>query len=523
MGWKDAPIVQVGGGGKSKWQEAPLEAGGAAAASAGTPEYAADSDKFKALAAAASPHNNPSLGDTLNAFQAGAHQGMTLGFGDEINAGLQTVPRAIGDALSGRGVDVGRAYEEGLKDTQAYLDERTSKAPNAAMLGELTGGVVTGGTLAKGGLTLMKPEMSVPSAVVRGGAEGAAYGGVSGLGNSDAENLGERVGDALEGAYWGAGTGGALNGIAAKAAGAGAKGPAPTVADLETQAGALYDKARNSGFIFTTPQVNQVADDIAAKAISEGLDPTLHPGATAALKRLQDAKGRGMTVGDAQTIRRVLNAARKDPTNPDQARIAGQMIEQFDQMTSSVPELAKANSIYHQAKKGELIEQAIELAGSRAGQFSGSGFENALRTEFRALQRQIIKGDLKGLTQSEIDAINKVANGGNVENALRWLGKFAPTGVVPAMGVGMIADQLTLGGLGSLGLAGAGAAGRVGATAMTKGNAISAALTARNGGVPVPRRQLTPQQLAVAQALIAGGGSQAGQVPFRLPDITMAR
>lgn len=492
---------------------------GGASAETAPSDNGAMFERFKDAAAPLSPHNQPSLGDTLEAFQTGAHQGMTLGFGDEINAGLQSPFRVMGQMLQGDSADWGKAYGEGLEDTRGYIDERKGKSGNAALIGELLGGVATGGTLAKGGLTLMKPGMSVPGAVVRGAGEGAAYGGVSGFGNSEADNLADRGWDAAEGALWGAGTGGAASGIAAKLAGAGAKAAVPTVDDLKSQARALYEQAEASGVTFGKSEVKQAADDIAAKVLSEGIDPTLHPRATAALKRLQDAGATGMTVKDAQTMRRVIAAAAKDPMNPDEQRIASIMLGKFDDVVSAkAPDLAEARSIYGTAKKGERIETAIELAASKAGQYSGSGFENALRQEFRALHRQIIKGQFKGLTQAEIDTIEKVANGGAVENAMRFVGKFAPTGVVPTMGIGMLADQLTLGGMGALGLAGAGIAGRAGATAMTKGNALKAALLARSGGAPTPKPKLSQKQLAIARALIASGGQLPMQVsPQRQP------
>jgi len=526
MGWKDAPIVEQGAQ-KPKWQDAPLVETQPEPSTAADPK-AEMFERFKEVAAPLSPHNQPSLGDILGAFQTGAHQGMTLGFGDEINAGLGAVPRALVDALTGEGFDVGRAYGEGLDATKAYIDERTSKAPTAALIGELTGGAATGGTLAKGGLTLMKPGMSVPGAVARGGAEGAAYGGVSGLGNSEADNLADRAWEGIEGSLWGAATGGVLGGAGAKASGAGTKAAVPTVDDLKTRAGALYDKAESSGVTFSRPEVKTIGDDITAEVMSEGIDPTLHPRATAALKRLTDAGTTGMTVKDAQTMRRVIAAAAKDPMNPDEQRIASIMLDRFDDMVASkAPDLAEARKLYHTAKKGELIETAIELAQSRAGQYSQSGMENALRTEFRHLQREIIKGRLKGLSPAEIDAINKVADGGTLDNLARYVGKLAPTGAMSFMAGGGVPFMIgnAIGGP-AVGAAASGATmatglgARSAASAMTQNNALAAALLARNGGVPVPRAQMTPKQLAIARALVAAGGNEAGKmavIPQRAP------
>ena len=505
----------------------PAAAGGAAAAQPfAVGGMSADSDAFKRMAGWASPHNQPSFGENVEALQVKIPQGITFGFADEANAGLQTVPRVIGQMLQGQPADFGKAYDEGLDFTRDYIDERAKKAPNAALAGELMGGLMTGGTLAKAGLTLMKPGASIPSAVLRGGAEGAAYGGASGFGNSESDTLLGRLDDAKEGALWGAGTGGLLAG--ASAASGSKKAPVPTVDELKDEARAIYKQAEASGVTFGRAEVAQTADDIAAKVISEGIDPTLHPRATAALKRLQDAGSTGMTVKDVQTMRRVLAAAAKDPMNPDEGRIARFMIDKFDDMVAGkTPDLAKAREIYRTAKKGELIETAIELAKSRASQYSQSGMENALRTEFRHLQRQIIKGQLKGLTQAEIDAINKVANGGTLDNIARYVGKAAPTGAVSFMAGGgvpfMVGNAVGGPGVGAV-ASGAtmatGFAGKAAAEAIAKNNALKAALVARNSGAPLPKVRLTPQQAAIAQALIAAGGTQqgGGQLPMTLPN-----
>jgi len=172
----------------------------------------------------------------------------------------------------------------------------------------------------------------------------------------------------------------------------------------------------------------------------------------------------------------------------------------------NLPQLREANAIYHRAKKGELIDTAIELAGSRAGQFTGSGFENALRTEFRALDRQIIKGTLKGITAEEAAAIKRVANGGPMENIARWFGKFAPTGVVStaATAGGLFAGANAFGGpvAGTIAAGtgvGAGLGGRAIATALQKRNAEIASALMRRGGAAVPSKS----QQAIIAALSA--------------------
>lgn len=348
------------------------------------------------------------------------------------------------------------------------------------------------------------PALGTPAKVAAllssaGGGIGAATAEAVAPDNAGAELLGQTVGSFTPV--------GAMNAVERSAL----RKVAPSVDDLKTQAGSLYDAAEARGVTFAQPSVKRVADDIAAQAISDGLDPTLHPGATAALKRIQEAGATGMTVKDAQTMRRVLAAAAKDPMNPDQARIAGRMVERFDAfIEGAAPELAQARGIYRQAKKGELIEHTIELARSKAGQYSQSGMENALRTEFRALERKIIKGQLKGLSEEEIAAIRKVAQGGPVENILRYVGKLAPTGPVSLavssgvpFAVGSAFAGPAAGAAASAATMGTGYAALKGAEAMTMRNAdVASALMRRGGQANVPL--LAPDSAAVSQALLLG-------------------
>lgn len=349
-------------------------------------------------------------------------------------------------------------------------------------------------------IPVMGAPAMIPAALATlGGGAGAATAQLVAPDNPLAELVGETLG------------GGASLGVSNALERGSMKLAAPSVDELKTQASSLYDKAKDSGIIFPQPFVRAAASDIASQAISDGIDPTLHPGAVAALKRVAEAAGGALTVGDAQTLRRVIAAAARDPANPDQARIAGKMLSSWDKFVSSgAPELQQANAIYHQAKNGELIQQAIDLAGSRAGQFSGSGFENALRTEFRTMERQIIKGDLQGLSDDEVAAISKVARGGPIENILRFIGKFAPSGNISTIG-GALAGNAFGGPVGAAAVLGGGALGRNAATALTSRNAAIAAALARRGSTAPVIPAITQNTQQIAQALALGGAANQNQ------------
>jgi hypothetical protein len=268
----------------------------------------------------------------------------------------------------------------------------------------------------------------------------------------------------------------------------------PDVAALKSQAGDLYNAARAQGAVATPAQVNTIGDDLMSTLRSEGLITPKgnmagsYPRVSDAIKLVDDYRGAPMTPTEMLQVRKSFQAAARS-ADPVEARIGTLLIRQFDDFTSPLaPQIAEANQIYRRAMQGDLIETTIELAGSRSGQFSGSGFENALRTEFRGLERKIIKGQLK-VTPDEEALIKRIAQGGFAENLARDVGKAAPRGVVSSGLAGGVpfAIGTSIGGpaLGAALGAGTLAAGEVGrriATSLQGRNAGLLSALARSGG-----------------------------------------
>lgn len=315
--------------------------------------------------------------------------------------------------------------------------------------------------------------------------------------NQFAELVGQMV--------FGGGTLAATNAAERKAA----QVAAPIIDELKDQARKLYDDAGARGVRFSQAEMKQIVDDIAAKVMSEGLDPTLHPGATAAMKRLVDASATGMTVKDAQTLRRVISAAGKDVMNPDQGRIAGIMLDDFDTFVGrKAPELGQARKLYHQAKKAETLQELVKKAEDNAGaNYNAAGFETALRQQFKSLLHN--KRALRGFTAEEIAAIREIVRGGPIDNAMRWLGRFSMgspfSAGVTALGPASLATLLTgnpvVGGAVGLGTMVAGQGARHAATKATTGRAqVLDAMVRRGGKANVP--VVTPGTAQVAEALL---------------------
>lgn len=435
-----------------------------------------------------------------------ALQGATFNFGDELEAGARALWESRGEPTftESYGRNVGQIRES----LGAFREAHPALAFGAEMAGALAvPGVGAAGATARGA--------TMGAKLARGVALGAGSGALAGAGAAEGGPA-ERGLGALGGAVVGGGVGASLPLAGAAAARVGRatnlwrKSPgsiAPTVAELEGQAARLYNSARSAGVLIHPGPWQTFVGDVRRKVIDEGLDPTLHPRATAVLRRLEDAAAGGhpMTLEGTETLRRVIKDAAASQA-PDERRLARIMIDRFDDWrealrpgdlmagsTASIDVLPQARNLWSRAKKGEMIGELLERADLRANQFSQSGVENALRTEFRQLARDRRK--MRTFTPDEQKAIRAVALGSPIANATRWLGKFAPRGIVSAT-LGGGAGYAVGGPVGSAAVLGAGELAREAAARMTRNRALAAQELALRGA-PIPE---TPARLGAGMA-----------------------
>lgn len=173
---------------------------------------AGDTQAAQALAGALQSYSEPSeergtIADSLG-------QGALLGFSDEIAGALGAVPASftVNDGIMNALKGIPDAYR-GIRDqARINADAFAERNPGTALASEIAGGLLTGGVGAGRALTgTAGREMVKQSAKV-----GAGFGGVSGLGYSDADNLGDAAIDTAAGTV-----AGGLMGAAFPAAGQG--------------------------------------------------------------------------------------------------------------------------------------------------------------------------------------------------------------------------------------------------------------------------------------------------------------
>lgn len=264
----------------------------------------------------------------------------------------------------------------------------------------------------------------------------------------------------------------------------------PSKQELNDQAKAAYQKAEQAGVVVKPESFQGLQQNIVDSLTKEGADPTLHPATTAAVKRIVTAEG-PQSLQDVEILRRVAKAA-EGAQSADDRRLAGQVVDHIDNFMEGLkpqdvtagnaeegPQaLAQARNLWSRKRKADELDDLMERATLSAPQFSGSGLENAVRTQFRQLAMN--KRRMRTFTPEEQAAIKRVATGGPIGNGLRMVGKFAPTGIVSSALSG--GAGLAVGGpAGAVALPVAGFAARRAATALTLRNAAKAGELVRRG------------------------------------------
>lgn len=211
------------------------------------------------------------------------------------------------------------------------------------------------------------------------------------------------------------------------------KEAAPTIDALKTEARGIYRKVDDLGVTVKADELGRLSNSIAESVKQQGFNARIHPKVNAALDEIADQATGDLTISELDVVRRVARAAAKS-IEPDEARLGSMMVGKIDDFMDDIPPAAirQGNSsevgllmrqgrhLWGRARRAEMLEDAVEKARNQA-----SGFENGIRTQFRAILNS--KKKSKGFTPDELDALKKVVRGAPVENTLRALGKFGFT------------------------------------------------------------------------------------------------
>jgi hypothetical protein len=351
--------------------------------------------------------------------------GATFGFADKL-AGY----------LNGTGTDAERAKSQ----------EALDRAGGAGTVAELTGAVATPIGLARNGVALAgrfgtDAMQGLPGLAARTGlmaTEGAGYGAVGAAGHDQNVKNG-----ALLGAIMGGGANVVGEGLAVganKVAGAFNKQPViPTADQLRQRAQAAYQAADAADVVFTPQAVTSLRNRVFNDLVGMGYDPALQPGAAAIVRRLDDLHGNNVSLTGLDSLRKVAGNGYVAGNNSNNRAVA-QIIAAIDDAVANPTTgdvlfgnaaagsnaLTEARALWSQLAKANTISEARDSAALRAASTgAGGNIDNATRQNMRRVYE-----NGRGFTPDENDALLTAIRGTPGQNALRLVGRLAPTGVV---------------------------------------------------------------------------------------------
>jgi hypothetical protein len=217
---------------------------------------------------------------------------------------------------------------------------------------------------------------------------------------------------------------------------------APSAEELAAQSSQLFKQAKESNIELNAKDFSSTMKTIGKELREEGYDPRLYPKLDVAFSELQNAK-MPKDFNELRTLRKFIQGAQKS-ADPEERRLATDLKNRFDEYVINIPETSiksggkeslqawkEARDVYSRMSKAEIFDEMLDNAQLDKSKFSMSGIENSLAQQLRQLAKNDKK--MRLFTAEEQKAIREAAEGGNVQNVLRFFGKFAPTSSVSSI------------------------------------------------------------------------------------------
>ena len=281
---------------------------------------------------------------------------------------------------------------------------------------------------------------------------------------------------------------GAVPGVAAGIRPRG-RGTELTPEAMESRIGDAYGRARSAN-------VQIPIDDFASRGFA--LDSKLRQAGwrpeaenlsdiTSMLENIKSQRG-VKDIQDLMVMREQIKTS-ANPMDKNAYRIMKVMLDDFDDYLDNIPTSViestqgqegisawrMGRDLFNKQRKAEVFDDMLANMDFERSKFTMSGAENYLANELRKLAKN--KKKMRLFTQAEQSAIKEAAKGGSMQNMLRYIGKFAPTGVIPGLSaVGLTAVDPMFATIPA-----AGAMGRIGAEQLRVGDVQRLADMMRTG------------------------------------------
>ena len=309
--------------------------------------------------------------------------------------------------------------------------------PGMSFAGDMAGGIA--GTFGVGGLAAKAGARGLAANPM---VQNAIFGGVSGATQSEDPLMGAAAGFAgslagdTAGRYIGRAFPDAFAGKSMQAA----EDAVPTVQQLKDQARGEYQAVQSAGNIADPAATTQLAQNLANALRREGrITPAgdlidENTPITKGYKLISDFAGQPMTPQQAGAVRDVLSEGRMMGT-PNERRIAGKLVEEFDQWaTPTLPGIDVPRATSQRYLQGQAIQERSNIGTMRGERAKGNDVGDSIRTQFGQLDEAIERGD-EFFTPPTREAIATAARGDGLTNSLRNVGKYGFGSVLPTSGL----------------------------------------------------------------------------------------
>lgn len=433
------------------WAEFRVPSGGAPPAAA-----PANADPWAEFRVSAPPASPPAAPQARSEADIRAEYDALPWYGKAGQA-LDDVVRLAADGASFGYADklAGYLSGTGTEAERARTAEAKVRAGGAGTVAEIGGAVATPVGLARAGASLPALASKIPGFTGAGvrtglaGVEGAGYGAADASGHD--RSLADGM---LLGAIFGTGgnaLGEAVMAGAGKLAGLFNRKPTlPTVDEIRVDAKAAYDAADNSGVSFTPQAATRLRDNVVNSLTNFGYDPALQPGAKAVLDRIEAlaASGNHVTFKGLDTIRKVAGNGFV-PGNAANNKAVSQIIGAIDDLVANPvagdviggnaadagTAVAAARELWSRLAKVDTVRKATERGDlNAAASGTGTNWENTTRQALKSVA--LNENAVRGFKPDELAALRAAIQGSPDQNALRLLGRLAPTGIISS-GIGI--------------------------------------------------------------------------------------
>lgn len=204
-----------------------------------------------------------------------------------------------------------------------------------------------------------------------------------------------------------------------------------------------------SNVVVAPTSVGPLTKEIFTEAARAGLNETITPMASAAVKQLQSLADEAVTLQTLDTMRKVASAA-AGSAKPADRNIAEMVLTKLDnfvenltakdlQLGTEVEAAAVAKAVnsarktWAEMSKLETVARLVQRAEDAVANRPSLGIENSLRTEFTALAKN--DAAMRKLTPQERAAVRQVTRGAT-KTTMRGIARLAPTGPVSGMFTG---------------------------------------------------------------------------------------